>query len=207
MRRWVPAEGPDLSAEERFERIYHATYRKTLAYALRRTRNEADAHDVVAETYLVAWRRLDKLAEVKEPQAWLYAAAYGVISNLRRSQDRYQKLTVRAEALSVREPAADPAWSTERRDDYHQVVAAMARLSERDQEILRLVAYEDLDRTGVARVLGISTSLVRSRLFRARHRLEAALAVVSARRKLQSELTPDVGTPDETTSLDEVQSE
>ena len=68
--------GETANAEEFFETLYKQTYRKTLAYVLRRTVNAVDAHDVVAEIYLVAWRRLDVLRQVKEPQAWLYAVAY-----------------------------------------------------------------------------------------------------------------------------------
>jgi len=76
------------NAEADFEAIYRETYRKTLAYALRRTRAAQDAHDVVAETYIVAWRRLDQLLNAREPQAWLYAVAYRVLTNQRRSHRR-----------------------------------------------------------------------------------------------------------------------
>jgi RNA polymerase sigma-70 factor, ECF subfamily len=53
---------------------------------------------------------------------------------------------------------------------------ALARLPERDREVILLVAWEGLDRSAVARVLGCSRPNVALRLFRARRRLEAALA-------------------------------
>ena len=47
------------SAEARFDALYDAHFRDLLAFALRRVERPDDAADVVAETFLVAWRRLD----------------------------------------------------------------------------------------------------------------------------------------------------
>jgi RNA polymerase sigma-70 factor (ECF subfamily) len=52
--------------EPRFRQLYEQHYRAILAYSLRRCRNDADAHDVVAETFLVAWRRLDAVPDDDE---------------------------------------------------------------------------------------------------------------------------------------------
>jgi len=48
---------------------------------------------------------------------------------------------------------------------------ALARLRPADQELIRLTAWEDLDPTSVAEVLGISTKVVNVRIHRARRRL------------------------------------
>lgn len=165
------------NAEEDFEAIYRETYRKTLAYALRRTRTADDAHDVVAQTYMVAWRRLDQLFDAREPQAWLYAVAYRVLTNQRRSHRRQAGLVERVESqASFRKTPVDPARLAQGRDEASIVAAAMASLSGRDQEILRLVAFEELDHDEIAEVLGIKRPLVRSILYRARQRLNKALA-------------------------------
>ena len=50
---------PGSSREERFRSIYEASYTPLLGYALRRSRTLEEAADVVAETFLVAWRRLE----------------------------------------------------------------------------------------------------------------------------------------------------
>lgn len=174
----VPSRRTDTSVtpEALFEEIYRSTYRKTLAYALRRTRNRADAHDVVADTYLVAWRRLDELLGVGKPQAWLYGVARRTLTNQRRGMRRHEDLTIR----SIRQGGIegwvpDPAWSTEQRNEFERVEKAMEGLSARDQEILRLVAYEELDHAEVAVVLGIRPGAVRSMLYRARRRLNKVL--------------------------------
>jgi hypothetical protein len=51
------------TAEERFRVLYDRSYSKVLGYALRRADSRDDAFDVVAETFLVAWRRLGDVPE------------------------------------------------------------------------------------------------------------------------------------------------
>src|SRR4051812_30520623 len=48
-------------SEEQLRRLYTLHGRPVLAYALRRTSSAEDAADAVAETFLVAWRRLDSV--------------------------------------------------------------------------------------------------------------------------------------------------
>ncbi len=62
------------TAEERFRVLYDRSYSKVLGYALRRADSRDDAFDVVAETFLVAWRRLDDVPEGERALLWLYGA-------------------------------------------------------------------------------------------------------------------------------------
>jgi DNA-directed RNA polymerase specialized sigma24 family protein len=73
-------------AEEvaRFEAIYREHFASVEAYARRRLSTRAD--DVVAETFLVAWRRFDQVPEDALP--WLYGVARRVASDVRRSSAR-----------------------------------------------------------------------------------------------------------------------
>jgi RNA polymerase sigma-70 factor (ECF subfamily) len=52
---------------------------------------------------------------------------------------------------------------------------ALSRLSDADQELLRLVAWEELDHAEIAQVLGVSVNAVAIRLHRARARFEQAM--------------------------------
>jgi len=63
--------GPAL--EERFRGLFQEHYKFVLAYALRRTSAPADAEDVVAETFAVAWRRLGEARDPDMDRPWLYA--------------------------------------------------------------------------------------------------------------------------------------
>ena len=88
--------GPDPSADARrvavFDGLYDATFAQVLAYCRRRTRSLTDAEDATAETFLVAWRRLDDATSADSPLLWLYSVAAKVTANQRRDQDRLGRL-------------------------------------------------------------------------------------------------------------------
>ena len=57
---------------ERFERLYDACYAPVLGYACRRTDSIDDARDVVSETFMTAWRRLDEVPDGDRARLWLF---------------------------------------------------------------------------------------------------------------------------------------
>jgi len=157
----------------RFQRVFDAHYRLVVAYALRRTRSEADAHDVVAETFAVAWRRLDALPEDDGIVPWLYGVARRCLANQRRQASRQDRLAARlAEEPVVSEELPGDAEAS---DEVVAVRAALARLRPADQEILRLVTWEELSHREVAAALGVSPNAIAIRFHRARKRLERIL--------------------------------
>jgi len=165
-----------------FERLYADTYRKVLAYARRRTRSPSDADDVVAATFLVAWRRIDEAVGAEHPLAWLYGVAYRVLANQRRSARRKARLSSRvAEATEGLEADIAPAVA-ESHEALRRVFAAMETLPAADREVLRLAAFEELSHAEIAQVIGVRPGLVRSRLYRARRRLQDAYEQLGGKR-------------------------
>jgi DNA-directed RNA polymerase specialized sigma24 family protein len=82
---------PDVATNERrhrFEELYAAHHASLLGYALRRTANTDDAADVLAETFLAAWRRLDDVPPGPQARLWLYGTARRVLANQRRGELR-----------------------------------------------------------------------------------------------------------------------
>ncbi len=152
----------------RFDAIFTEHQRHVLAYAMRRTRTLADAEDVTAETFTIAWRKFDSLPAV-EPLPWLYAVARRVLANHRRGSGRRERLA----ALLRVEDVATPLRAGEDRDG--PAFGALASLAPADQELLRLVAWEGLGNQQIAQVLGISPNAVAIRLHRARARFAGAL--------------------------------
>ena len=102
---------------------------------------------------------------------WLLGVARNVRANLRRGDRRRDALVERLGPEAA--PGGDIAVPLAERDALR---AALAGLSETDREILLLAAWDDLDRDEIARALGCTRANVAVRLFRARRRLEAALA-------------------------------
>jgi RNA polymerase sigma-70 factor (ECF subfamily) len=158
-------------AQIRFGRLYRDQGRAILAYALRRVDDPEDAAEVVAETFLVAWRRLDEVPGGAEARLWLFGVARRVIANLHRAQRRRTRLAERlAESLRTH-LATQPAPAGEAAE----ILGAIGELSDDDRELLLLVSWEELSSGEAGKVLGISSLAARSRLHRARRRLRALL--------------------------------
>jgi RNA polymerase sigma-70 factor (ECF subfamily) len=161
-----------------FERLFERNYRAVSAYARRRA-GAGEADDAVAETFLVAWRRLDDMPEEERP--WLFGVARRVLANQRRAAARRNALAGRLSGAPIEREPADEA----------PVLRALASLAERDREVLMLTAWEGLTSEEAARVLGCSRTAAKVRLHRARGRLRARLAelggeaAVSTNRRLE----------------------
>ncbi len=171
-------------AKVRFGKLYREQGRAVIAYALRRVENPQDAADVVAETFLVAWRRLDEVPIGTRERLWLYAVARRVTANLRRAEGRRTRLAERLAESLRSEAVADPARSGEAA----AVLRAMRDLGEDDRELLLLVTWEELSPGQAAEVLGISSLAARSRLHRARRRLRALIEDCEATGRRNPEL-------------------
>jgi RNA polymerase sigma-70 factor (ECF subfamily) len=161
-----------MSRLARFDALFTAHQGHVLAYAMRRTGAWADAEDVAAETFTIAWRKFDAIPET-EPLPWLYAVARRVLANHRRGLGRRERLA----ALLRVEDVSTPLRAGEDRDG--PAFAALSSLAPADQEVLRLVAWEELGNQAIAAVLGITPNAVAIRLHRARARFAAALAPMS----------------------------
>ncbi|MGV8967783.1 MAG: RNA polymerase sigma factor [Cellulomonas sp.] len=163
-----------ISPEERFAVLFNRTHQPLLAYAVRRVADPSDAADIVAETFLVAWRRLDEVPPDEQARAWLFGVARRVLANYYRGERRRLALGERLRT-SLREVVV-PQPQVGATDVEH----AMERLSPDDRELLRLVAWEELARDEIATVLQIPRATVRVRLHRARRRLLAEMQSVES---------------------------
>ena len=152
------------AADAELEALWHDWHRHVLAYALRRA-DPATAEDVVAETFVIAWRRSGDVPD--PPLPWLLGVARRVLANMRRSERRRRALAERLRG----QPAPDVATEVDGR-----ALAALATLRERDREALLLHAWDGLDHAGAGTVMGCSAATFAVRLHRARERFAAALA-------------------------------
>lgn len=151
-----------MDAEERFNVVFDRAYAAVRRYAHHRGLTASDADDLVADVFVVAWRRLDKVP-LDDPVPWLLGIARNHWRNHLRRGRRDRDLQSRAAALRV-ETSGD--CETRAAD----IGSALASLTESDRELLRLVAWDGLTPGQVAVVLGCSPSTARVRLHRARRR-------------------------------------
>src|ERR1700761_7732585 len=134
-------------SQARFNRLYREHGRAILAYALRRVTGPDDAADVVAETFLVAWRRFAEVPLDDGALLWLYAVAARVIANQRRAERRRTRLGARLAEVLRTEIETHPAP----RGEAAEVLRAMGDLDPDDRELLMLVSWEGLTPAAAAR--------------------------------------------------------
>lgn len=158
------------SERARWEDLYRSHAGQVYAFAYRRVGPE-DAADVVAETFLVAWRRIEKVPPHALP--WLYSVARNVIGNLRRAAQRRDALRERLRGSTPVGQDADPAEEVDATND---ILSAMQMLPAAEREALMLIAWEDLDTRSAASVVGCSPGTLAVRVHRGRRRLKRILA-------------------------------
>jgi RNA polymerase sigma factor (sigma-70 family) len=157
-----------------FDSFFVEHERRLRGYALRRTRSQLLADELVAEVMEIAWRRFDEIPQDRA-FGWLCRVAINVESNQRRGRLRRR----RAEGRAVREgerASFVTQLDTERVpvESRAALAQAWATLSAEDRSVLSLVAWESLTAAELAEALGVSEVAARKRLSRARERLHAA---------------------------------
>jgi RNA polymerase sigma factor (sigma-70 family) len=154
-----------------FDEHARAMYR----YAYRVTGDATGAEDVVAQTFLEAWRlRRTVLAEGGSLEPWLYGIATNVLRNARRSAWRYRAALGR---IPEPEPTPDHIDELIRRDDEQEELtaarAALRALRPAEREVVALCVWSGLGYAEAAEALGVPVGTIRSRLSRARARLQS----------------------------------
>jgi RNA polymerase sigma-70 factor (ECF subfamily) len=163
---------PDCFAEI-FDRYAPAVHR----YLSRRI-GTSTADDLMAETFLIAFRQRDRY-DTAQPDArpWLYGIASNLLRRERRAEVRQYRAFARTGVDPVGQHSEDEvvarvdAVTAQRR-----LAAVLADLSTGERSVLLLVAWEQFSYEEVARALDIPVGTVRSRLHSARKRVRAALA-------------------------------
>jgi RNA polymerase sigma factor (sigma-70 family) len=153
--------------EDAFEALWESHYAEVLAFCIRRLGNRQDGADATADVFLVAWRRAADIPEPARP--WLFGVALKVVANRRRGQRHRGALVAKLSGWQP-PPFAIPEELP------GDVLAAFRELSPRDQEVLSLVAWEELTPAEAAQVLAIPVARFSVRLHRAKQRLRKHLA-------------------------------
>ncbi|MFI0967409.1 RNA polymerase sigma factor [Streptomyces sp. NPDC021080] len=169
MRTRIRAGDPSAFAE-----LYDSYARAVYNHAFRLTADWSAAEDVMAETFMEAWRLRDRVnAEGGSLRPWLLGVAINIARGHHRSNRRYRAAAnAAAEAETTLPDHADEVAG--RLDDRRRIAAALralAALRRPEREVLTLCLWEGLEYTAAAEALGIAVGTVRSRLSRARAKL------------------------------------
>ena len=161
--------------EEHLRRLF-TTYAPAVAnFLARRVDDQLDLGELVDETFVIVWRRLDQVpSEFELP--WIIGVARNVAHNARRAHQRRMHYEHLAQGRRT------PAGPTPEDEVIADLAgrAALDRLSRTDREVLRLHAWEGLEPREIAIVLGVTANAAATRLSRAKGRFLAALVLDAA---------------------------
>jgi RNA polymerase sigma factor (sigma-70 family) len=161
--------------EKQFRLLYERNYVPITAYVQRRVwRGEGSDADIVAEVFVVAWRRMLDVPELTLELPWLYGVARNLVANHRRSVQRSIALTDR---LAVEELVAGES-SAAASDLEIRVHQAVGNLSDLDREIFRLIHWEELSHEEVGAAIGLTAKAVERRVARARAKVRDHLSAL-----------------------------
>jgi len=182
--RQFAAPGDDARDVE-FEREALPWLDDVYRFALSLTRDEADADDIVQETYLRAYRSWHTFIPGTECRRWLFTICRNVFL---RSRER-QRPTVDLEDGEQDAVAAGSVYAAARERGYDDIYArldlapalreALDDLAEPFRSAVILVDVEDMTYETAAQVMGVPIGTVRSRLFRGRRLLQEKLLTVA----------------------------
>ena len=181
----VPRSASDAAKDAAFERDALPWLDDVYRFALSLTREEADADDVVQETFLRAYRSWHTFIPGTDCRRWLFTICRNVFL---RSRER-QRPTVDLEDGEQDAVAAGSVYAAAREKGYDDLYAtldlapalrdALDELAEPFRSAVILVDVEDLSYESAAEVMGVPIGTVRSRLFRGRRLLQESLLTVA----------------------------
>lgn len=154
-------------------RLYSATLYRVAYSALR---NSADAEDVVQESFLRVVRNFHKFSQIENPRVWLIRIAWNLALDHRRKKKTHPQGEGIEEFARILPSAGLSAEERIAAAEHHaSIMACVDQLPAKERQVLILFAIEELGSVEIAKVLHVSESSVRSRLYRARNLMGAML--------------------------------
>lgn len=180
---WVArAKAGDQAA---FNELFSRYERRIYSYIYHLMGNAEDAHDLAQDTFLKAYRALEKTDEELNVSAWLHRIASNTCMDVLRQRRRFRWLqweSAKHERPSVRreDNPEDHLLGSEMQRGVRQ---ALARMSPRARQALILREYEGLSVDDIAEVMNLSRGAVKSVLFRGREEFRSVYEAVEGQAK------------------------
>ncbi len=172
------------ASRAQFEALVSPWFDGLYASALRLTRNERNAEDLVQDTVMRAWRFFDKFEQGTNFRAWIFKILTNTFINTYRRDSREKALSDESErqAVEARFFSADLTEQTQNPEDFlidrvmsEDVVRAIDTLPIDFRMVVILADLQEFSYKEIAEVLNVPVGTVMSRLFRGRKALQKML--------------------------------
>ncbi|WP_160725125.1 RNA polymerase sigma factor [Bacillus sp. USDA818B3_A] len=161
-----------------FNQVYSEYANRLLYIALRYTHDRRWAEDIVQETFIKAFKKIDTIEDTKKVGAWLSIITARTAIDFLRSEKRNRWMTVDSVQMEPMMSHKKNGMDTEEvagiRFFQEDVDRSMKSLSKEFQEVLTLKVKYGLKENEIARLLGLKSATVKTRLYRARKQLKQA---------------------------------
>jgi RNA polymerase sigma-70 factor, ECF subfamily len=155
-----------------FESLVAGYYEPLYGFAFSLTRDEADACDLVQQTFCIWANKGHQLRDTSKVKTWLFTTLHREFLGARRRQTRFPHVELENAAAEL--PTVPPA--NVNCLDTAQVLGALAQLDEIYQSPVALFYLQDFSYNEIAETLGIPLGTVKSRLTRGLGRLHQLLS-------------------------------
>jgi RNA polymerase sigma-70 factor, ECF subfamily len=163
------AQGDRLAMKVLYGRHHVRVYR----FALRLTRDESVAEDLISEVFLDVWRQAGKFEGRSAVSTWLLAITrFKALSVLRRRKDAELDDET---AAAIEDTSDDPEVVLEKQDTGNALRQCIAALTPEHREVIDLVYYHEKSVEEAAAIMGIPENTVKTRMFYARKKLAGLL--------------------------------
>lgn len=155
------------------------THRQGLAGAVRSVLGQtADVTEVLQDAFLKCWRSWQHGTRPDDPVAWIFVVVWNVAVDARRKRQRrpnHESLNEDAMPIATTQPS--PSHALEQREALARAQAAVAGLSDPEQQVFLLRVAGELTFEGVADALAIPVGTAKTRMRAALQKLRAAMGV------------------------------
>lgn len=157
-----------------FERLYREHAGRVYGLCLRMTRDPALAEDCTQETFINAWKALDRFETRSSLGTWLHRIAVNAALAKRR---KASAVTVPNEIVDVEQDAVESEWTLETPLEVQEIETAIGELPQGARDVLVLYAIYGYSHAEAAEMLGVAEGTCKAQLHRARGLLRDRLAI------------------------------
>jgi len=154
-----------------FESLVARFYEPLYQFAFSLTRDEADACDLVQQSFCIWANKGHQLRDASKVKTWLFTTLHREFLGIRRKQTRFPQVELEHAAPEL--PVVPPAAFS--RHDTALVLAALARLDEIYQAPVALFYLQDCSYNEIAEIIQVPLGTVKSRLARGIGKLQQLL--------------------------------